>query len=123
MLKLESLAGLCPAEHQQKLDVISSSFGFHNTVKYLACGFTAAYQDLESVKKRGGVCQAAVLLVRWVVLGNISICTSAEEDFLNATGEGITQVLDWVHHHTAVDCGAYSKEQMSFCITGFSEAV
>lgn len=70
------------------------------------CGVTASYQDLESVQKRGSICQAAILLISRVVLGNVTICTSAEEDFLDATGEGVTQVLDWVHHHTTIDCGA-----------------
>lgn len=65
-----------------------------------------SYQDLEPIKKRGRICQAAILLISWVVFGNVTICTSAEEDFLNATGEGVTQVLDRVHHHTTVDCRA-----------------
>lgn len=65
-----------------------------------------SYQDLEPIKKRGSVCQAAILLIGWVVLGNVTIRTSAEEDFLNATGEGVTQVLDRVHHNATIDCRA-----------------
>lgn len=110
MQKLESLAGLCPAEKKnkktQKSEMISTSFRFQNTLKYCPCEFIASYQDLESVKKRGSIGQAAILLVSRAVLGNVAICTSAEEDLLNATGERVTQVLDWVHHHTAKNCGA-----------------
>lgn len=65
--------------------------------------FTASYQDFESVQKGWGVRQAAVLLVGGVVLGDVTVRPSAEEDFLDAAGEGVTQVLDRVHHHTAVD--------------------
>lgn len=67
--------------------------------------FNASYQDLKSVKQRGSVCQTAVLLVGGVVLWNVTICSSAEEDFFDAAGEGIPQVLDWVHHHPTVDHG------------------
>lgn len=93
-------------KNTQKSEMISASFGFQNTLKYCPCEFIASYQDLESVKKRGSICQAAILLVSRAVLGNVAICTSAEEDLLNATGEGVTQVLDWVHHHTAINRGA-----------------
>lgn len=72
--------------------------GVHNVV--------TSYQDLESIKKGGRICQAAILLISWVVLGDVTICTSAEEDFLNAAGEGVPQVLDRVHHDTTVDCRA-----------------
>lgn len=107
MRKLESLAGPCPAEqHTQKSEMTSTSFGYRNTLKYCPCAFIASYQDLKSVKQRGSICQAAILLVGGVVLGNVAISSSAEEDFLNAAGEGVTQVLDWVHHHTTVDHGA-----------------
>lgn len=72
-------------------------------LKSLCIYCTVSYQDLESVQQRGSVCQAAILLVGGVVLGNVAICSSAEEDFLNAAGEGVAQVLDWVHHDTTVD--------------------
>lgn len=71
---------------------------------------SASYQDLESVKQRWSICQASILLIGGVVFGNVAVCSCAEEDLLNAAGEGVTQVLDWVHHHTAVDHGAWSKE-------------
>lgn len=83
---------------------MTSSSGFHSTLTFT--GFIVSYQDLESVKQRGSICQAAILLVGGVVLGNVAICSSAEEDFLNAAGEGVAQVLHWVHHHTTVDSGS-----------------
>ena len=45
----------------------------------------ASYQDFESVKKRGSICQAAILFISGVVLGYIAVCTGAEEDLLDAT--------------------------------------
>lgn len=101
MRLLGSLAELCPAEHHREIsDTISTPSTRQDGP------LTASYQDLESVQKRGGICQAAILPVGGVVLWNVTICPSAEEDFLNATGEGVAQVLHRVHHHTAVDCGA-----------------
>lgn len=72
----------------------------------LAKHVVKSHQDLEPIKKRGGIGQATILLISWVVLGNVTIRTSAEEDFLNATGEGVPQVLDRVHHHATIDCRA-----------------
>ena len=61
------------------------------------------YQDLEAVQQGGGVGQAAVLLVGGVVLGHVAVGAGAEEHLLDAAGERVAQVLDGVHHHTAVD--------------------
>lgn len=58
------------------------------------------------MQQRGCVCQAAILFVSGVVFGNVTVHSGAEEDFLNAAGEGVTQVLDWIHHHTAINHGA-----------------
>lgn len=101
MRSLGSLAELCPAEHHREISDTTSTPSTRQDGT-----LTASYQDLESVQKRGGICQAAILLVGGVVLWNVTICPSTEEDLLNATGEGVAQVLHRVHHHTAIDCGA-----------------
>lgn len=90
----------CGNSEGQTLDVVSASSARQEAV------FTASYQDFKSVQEGRGVRQAAVLLVGGVVLGDVTICPSAEENFLDAAGEGLTQVLDWIHHHAAVDCCA-----------------
>lgn len=92
--------GFVLQNNKQKSEITSPPF------LVLATHVVTSYQDLEPIKKRGRICQAAILLVGWVVLGNVTIRTSAEEDFLNATGEGVTQVLDRVHHHATIDCRA-----------------
>lgn len=104
MRSLGSLAELYPAEHHTEGH--QTQFLLHVHDRKQESTLTASYQDLESVQKRGGVCQAAILLVGGVVLWNVTIRPGAQEDFLNATGEGVAQVLHRVHHHTAVDCGA-----------------
>lgn len=72
----------------------------------------ARYQNLESVKQRGRICQAAILLVGGVIFGDVSICSGAEEHLLDAAGEGVTQVLDRVYHYTSINRGAWSNEQI-----------
>lgn len=91
--------------NKQKSELTPQSF------LVFATHLVTSYQDLEPIKKRGRICQAAILLMGWVVLGNVTIRTSAEEDFLNATGEGVTQVLDRVHHHATIDCRALNRDK------------
>ena len=61
------------------------------------------YDDLESIEQRGSISQTAILVVVGVVLGHVSIRASAQEHLLYVTDKGISQVLDWIHHHSAID--------------------
>lgn len=61
------------------------------------------HKNLESVQQWGGVGQAAKFKLGRVVLWYISISASAEENLLNAAEEGVSQILNRVHHDTTVD--------------------
>jgi hypothetical protein len=60
------------------------------------------YNDFESVKQRWSISQTAVLIVVGVVLGHVSIRAGAQEHLLYVTDKGIPQILDRVHHHSAI---------------------
>lgn len=61
------------------------------------------YQDLESVQEGGRVSQASIFLIAWAVFGHVPIGTSAKEHLLNVAAEGVTKILNWIHHHSAID--------------------
>lgn len=69
------------------------------------------HKNLKSVEQRGGVCQAAKLKLGRVVLWNVSIAACAEEHLLYAAEKRVSQVLNGIHHHTAVDCVAWMEEK------------
>lgn len=61
------------------------------------------YNDFESVQQRGSVSQAAKLKAAGVVFWNVSISSCTQEDFLYVAKKGVTQVLHWIHHHSAIN--------------------
>lgn len=69
-----------------------------------------SYQYLKSVEQRGGIGQAAELLIGGVIFGNVAVGSGAQEHFLNAARERVAQVLHRVHHHAAVDRRVYKDQ-------------
>lgn len=60
------------------------------------------YHNLKPVQKGWRISKAPIFSVGWIIFGYISISSCAQENLLNATVEGITQILHWIHHHPTI---------------------
>lgn len=60
------------------------------------------YHNLKPVQKGWRISKAPIFSVGWIIFGYISISSCAQENLLDATVEGITQILHWIHHHPAI---------------------
>ena len=89
--------------HSKIRNKTKTNLPFFPVIQDYAQIFISFYQDLESVKQRGSISKAAILPISRVIFGDVTISSSAEEHFLNAAGEGVTQVLDRVYHHTPIN--------------------
>lgn len=63
----------------------------------------AAYNYLESVEKRLSVSQTAKLVVAGIIFRDVSISSGTQKHFFYAANKGVTQVLHWIHHHSAIN--------------------
>lgn len=75
-----------------------------------------AYNYFKSVEQGWSIGQAAEFKVAGVVFWNVSIRSSAQKHFLYVTNKWVSQVLHWIHHHSAINCIPCRKWNTDFII-------